>query len=80
MDLPVWNPETPDWEFAVATFQAPPSTLSVMASRPRLGVLWSSMLAEIDTSFFDEAIQFKIPRRLSLRRRSAVSSGSLCRF
>ena len=48
MDLPVWNPEPPDWEFALPTSQGLLSSLSVKTSRPRLGVWWRSMLAEID--------------------------------
>ena len=42
MDLLVWNPEPTDWEFAVATFQAPLSTLSVKAFRPRLDTVRDS--------------------------------------
>ena len=37
MDLPVWNPEPPDWEFALPTSQGLLSSLSVKTSRPRLG-------------------------------------------
>ena len=48
MDLPVWNPESPDKEVALPTSQGLLSSLSVKASRPRLGEWWRSMLAEID--------------------------------
>ena len=48
MELPVWNPEPPDWEFALPTSQGLLSSLSVKASRLCLGVWWRSMLAKID--------------------------------
>ena len=48
MDLPVWNPEPPDFEFSLPTSQGLLLSLSVKASWLRLEVWWRSMLAEID--------------------------------
>ena len=55
VDLPVGNPEHLDCGFALPTYQAPLSTLHVKALGLRLGVVWRSMLDNIDIHLLVEA-------------------------